>query len=351
MSSTAIATRPDPSVSAVESRGFLIVESFDQAIKVADYINKSALVPDSYRGKPADIVIAMQYGMELGFSPLQALWSVAVVNGRPTVWGDALPALVMSWGGDMIDEEPQGDDPEKWVAVCTVTRPGKEPKRKSFSWKQAKRAGLANKKGTWQDYPEVMLLWRARGFAVRAAYPDKLKGLILAEEASDYSDATQEPSEPRRVGSSSTTPASTPAASSPTEVASASTSPTQTAMEAGARSSAPVPSKPQPASVAPAEQVERPVKILNTSAVQTASGNLLYEITTTRGVFYTQSEDLYKGVATCEGTDTEMAISYKMARKDADRVRVITKLGLHEETPATAAPTDSAADGGEAMLS
>ena len=67
--STALTSRPDT--------GFLTIDSFDQAIKVADYINKSALVPDAYRGKPADIVIAMQYGMELGLSPMQALQSVS----------------------------------------------------------------------------------------------------------------------------------------------------------------------------------------------------------------------------------------------------------------------------------
>jgi hypothetical protein len=34
--------------------------------------------------------------MELGFMPMQALQSIAVVNGRPSVWGDGFLALIMS---------------------------------------------------------------------------------------------------------------------------------------------------------------------------------------------------------------------------------------------------------------
>ncbi len=342
MSETALATRHQESALAVaESRGFFVIESFKQAIEVAEYINKSQLVPDAYRCKPADIVIAMQYGMELGLSPLQALQSVAVINGKPSIYGDAVPAIVVGLPEceDIIEQEAQGEVPEQWVAMCTVKRRGKEPKTRSFSWLDAKRAGLANKKGPWTDYPKRMLLMRARGFAIRDAFPDRMKGMILAEEAMDYTEPTATPSEPRRVGEGATPDAqhktaspspqasqhSTPAA--PTEAAPVSPSPANTP-------------PPATASVAPAERVERPLTIVDTKMLANPSApddRKLYEIVTSRGVFYTFDELLYKSAASCEGTDTLFAITWKKGKKNGQDVKVMLKLGLHEEEPAPAA--------------
>jgi hypothetical protein len=50
----------------------------------------------------------------------------------------------------------------------------------------AKRAGLLGKAGPWAQYPARMLALRARGFALRNAFADALRGLITAEEAQDY---------------------------------------------------------------------------------------------------------------------------------------------------------------------
>jgi hypothetical protein len=53
----------------------------------------------------------------------------------------------------------------------------------------AKRAGLAGKSGPWSQYPARMLALRARGFALRNAFADALRGLVTAEEAQDYPQA------------------------------------------------------------------------------------------------------------------------------------------------------------------
>jgi len=57
--------------------------------------------------------------------------------------------------------------------------------RRTFSVKDARLAGLMNKAGPWKQYPKRMLQMRARGFAIRDAFPDALKGVITYEEASD----------------------------------------------------------------------------------------------------------------------------------------------------------------------
>jgi hypothetical protein len=64
--------------------------------------------------------------------------------------------------------------------------------QQKFSYQDAQRAGLTSKKGPWTQYPERMLQMRARGFAIRDAFPDVLSGVITREEAEDYPQRTAE---------------------------------------------------------------------------------------------------------------------------------------------------------------
>jgi len=84
------------------------------------------------------------------------------------------------------------------VAVCVAQRKGRKPVIAKFSVEDAKRAGLWGKQGPWTAYPKRMMQMRARGFALRDAFPDVLKGLITAEEAHDYPDEAK-PKQPRDI--------------------------------------------------------------------------------------------------------------------------------------------------------
>lgn len=160
--------------------------SFEEAYRIAKVLAASDLVPKDYREKPENCLVAMQWGADIGLPGLQALQNIAVINGRPSIWGDAAKALVLSHPAcDDIEESIEGDG-DGMVAVCIVKRKGKKPVEQRFSVTDAKKAGLWNKSGPWQAYPKRMLQMRARGFALRDAFPDALRGLVLAEEAQDY---------------------------------------------------------------------------------------------------------------------------------------------------------------------
>jgi hypothetical protein len=92
-----------------------------------------------------------------------------------------------------VEEFFEGEGTPNPVAVCIAHRRGRKPVTAKFSVEDAKRAGLWNKQGPWTSYPKRMLQMRARGFALRDAFPDALKGLITTEEAEDYpAEAKQE---------------------------------------------------------------------------------------------------------------------------------------------------------------
>jgi hypothetical protein len=161
-----------------------------EAMEFSKMLADSSMVPRAYQGKPQDIMVCVQWGYELGLAPMQALQNIAVINGKPSVYGDAMAALVQaSPVCDGIDETFEGvEGTGEFAAVCIARRKGRQPVTIKFSVNDAKRAGLWNKQGPWTQYPKRMLQMRARGFALRDAFPDVLKGLISAEEAADYPD-------------------------------------------------------------------------------------------------------------------------------------------------------------------
>lgn len=161
--------------------------TFTEARQFAEELASSSLVPKQYVNKPLDVLVAMQWGAELGLAPMQALQNIAVINGKPSVYGDAMMALVQaSPVCEDIKEYMEGEGTPNPVAVCVATRRNRTPVVAKFSVEDAKRAGLWGKQGPWQAYPKRMMKMRARGFALRDAFPDVLKGLISAEEAEDY---------------------------------------------------------------------------------------------------------------------------------------------------------------------
>lgn len=158
-------------------------QNITEAMQMADMLAKSQMVPKSYQNKPQDTLVAMMMGSELGLNPIQALQNIAVINGKPSIYGDAMLALVQNhpaFGG--IKEEY---DDSTATAVCTVWRKGGEKHTVRFSKADAEKAGLWGKPGPWTQYPKRMQTFRARGFALRDQFADALAGLISREEAED----------------------------------------------------------------------------------------------------------------------------------------------------------------------
>ena len=155
--------------------------TFEQAQQFAKHLADSDLVPKDFQRKPGNCFVAMQWGSELGLKPLQAVQSIAVINGRPAMWGDALMALVRSSHlCEWIIEEDDGK-----TATCRVKRRGEPEQSRTFSIDDAKAAGLAGKSGPWSQYPKRMRQLRARAFALRDVFADVLRGMAMAEEVQD----------------------------------------------------------------------------------------------------------------------------------------------------------------------
>ncbi len=163
----------------------LAPKNLPEAMQFAEMLAKSSMVPRDYIGKPANILVATIHGREIGLPALQAMQSIAVINGKPGLFGDAMLAVCMGHPDfEDIQETIEGKDDER-VAVCRVKRKKRSWVEFRFSVEDAKTAGLWKKTGPWTQYPERMLKFRARGFALRDCMPDALRGMVSAEELKD----------------------------------------------------------------------------------------------------------------------------------------------------------------------
>ncbi len=180
----AVPQSPPASV-AMTARG-LNPTNFDELWRCASAVKKSGLAPSNL-DTTEKIFVAMAHGLEVGLRPMQSLQRIAVINGRPTLWGDAMIGLVRASGQlerftESFDGREGGDT---FKAVCVAKRLNSDEVRTEFSVGDAKTAGLWGKGGPWKTNPKRMLQMRARSFALRDLFADVLGGLHMAEEMTD----------------------------------------------------------------------------------------------------------------------------------------------------------------------
>jgi hypothetical protein len=164
--------------------------TLEEMWRFSQYVAKSGLAPKGMQS-PEAVFVAIEMGAEIGMTAMSSIQNIAVINGRPAIWGDALLGVCKASG--VFDEEAFSETisntGEHREAICTVRRlPNGKPCTRKFSVVDAKAAQLWGKAGPWQQYPARMLQLRARAFALRDTFPDVLRGFRMAEEAQDYID-------------------------------------------------------------------------------------------------------------------------------------------------------------------
>jgi len=170
-----------------EFRG-LQPRTFSEIMEFADVLSKSTIVPEAYRGQPANILLAMQMGSEVGLSPMQSLTNVYIIDGKPSLSTDAMLAVAKSsvhWDPAGFDVKYEGTGDNR-KCIVTVQRKGEKAQRGEFVTSTARAAGkMSNPKSNWSLYPDDMLRARAMGRALKMAFPAEIKGFKSREEAED----------------------------------------------------------------------------------------------------------------------------------------------------------------------
>lgn len=150
----------------------------------------ASIVPEAYRGKPADMMIAANLGASMGLSPAESLYRIAVIKGKPTASAELIASKVREAGHRLRIE---GDDTS---ATCTIIRsddPDYEFKEtRDIKW--AERMGLTAQPN-YKKQPATMLKNRAITACARLACPEALYGVAYTpdeiQESPDF--RTSEP--------------------------------------------------------------------------------------------------------------------------------------------------------------
>lgn len=186
---------------AVGDLGYIVPTNVEEAARMAKAVIIGGFAPDSYNNDPNKILLGIMAAMEAGLQPLYGLRQIAIINGRPTIWGDAAMALVQSknliaeYREEKIGTPPTDKDLSKWPDDygwrVTIKRRGQTGEYVAdFTVGMAKRAGLwlNAKKVPWMQHPDRMLRIRARSFPLRDGFADALAGLAIREEVEDFHD-------------------------------------------------------------------------------------------------------------------------------------------------------------------
>lgn len=163
-------------------------ERFNELFTKAQYLAKSDLVPDSYRNKPSNCMIALDTADRLGVSPLFVMEQLVIVRGKRSWSGQACSLLVNNYPKfkdvELVYVGKEGED--SWGAYVQAVRRdnGKIVKGTTVTMKMAKEEGwTSNTK--WRSMPSQMMGYRAYSFFARLHCADVLNGFMTEGEPED----------------------------------------------------------------------------------------------------------------------------------------------------------------------
>lgn len=166
----------------------LEAQALDAWMKNANVLSDSDLLPKEYRGKPANVLLAIQTGAPLGFGVIESINGIHIINGKPTMSADLVQAAVRKAGHRL---RVTGDDTFAEASIVRADDPDFEFKVR-WDMERAKSAGLTSNP-TWKNYPAAMLRSRAITEVARMGASDALHGVIYTPEELGHVEATESP--------------------------------------------------------------------------------------------------------------------------------------------------------------
>ncbi len=142
----------------------------------AEVLVKSGFLPIAIN-TPEKALAIMQKGRELKIPPMEALSSINIIQGKPSVSPQLMLALARRTGQL---EDLQMEVSEK-AAKVIIKRKGQSPYTTTFGIKEATDLQLI-KKDNYIKQPGIMFQWRALAQNLRVTFPDAIAGLYLVEE-------------------------------------------------------------------------------------------------------------------------------------------------------------------------
>lgn len=165
----------------------IVQYGLNEQIQYANEVSKASIIPMAYRGKPADIIVAIGFGQSMGLSPAESLYRINVIQGKPTMSAELIAAQVRKAGHKLRISKDEAslsvtativrsDDPDYPISVT-----------RDRAW--AQQMGLTGK-DNYRKQPLTMLTWRAITACAREACPEALFGVAYTPDEMHDMDET-----------------------------------------------------------------------------------------------------------------------------------------------------------------
>jgi len=164
---------------AISTPNFMAPQVWQMMTQQAETLVKSGFLPKDVNTPQKAIAIIMA-GYELGIQPWQALSTINVIQGKPTISPQLMLALIQR-SGQLEDITIDGNDQQ---CIVTLKRKGQVAHAETFTMADAKKMNLAGKTN-WTQQPATMLKWRAVAACARIVFPDVILGLYTPDEMGD----------------------------------------------------------------------------------------------------------------------------------------------------------------------
>ncbi len=172
----------------------IVPTTLGEVFAMAEMVHSAGLSPTSVTS-PQQLTIIFLKAMEIGMPPMSAMDCIGVINGKPCLYGDAIPSLLWSRGFKIKEWYENENDLENIVAHCTITRPEGNEYSFRYSAQDARDNGLWDtrvkdskgnpNKAPWFRFRKRMVRMRCRGWGARDCATDVLRGIPIYEEQAD----------------------------------------------------------------------------------------------------------------------------------------------------------------------
>jgi len=157
----------------------------EKQIEKAKIIASSDLLPPSFKGKPGNILLAIELAQDLGVSPFSVIQNVNVIHGKLSFSSTFLLALLRK-SKEFKKVDFVLDNELKTCFVKATRSDDSTISGPPVSLEMARSEGWSTKAGSkWKTMPELMLRYRAAAFFVRSCVPELLFGFQTQDEIED----------------------------------------------------------------------------------------------------------------------------------------------------------------------
>lgn len=165
-------------------------KSMNNAWRTAKMLAESDLLPETYRGKPQNVIIALDAAVRLNMSPMLVAQNLYVVQGKPG-WSGSFCAAAINGSGKFTPLEyifvgQEGTPTMGCMARAVRLSTGTVCTSDTITMQMARDEGWLDKRGSkWKTMPRQMMMYRAASFFARAFCPEVLLGFQTVEEVQD----------------------------------------------------------------------------------------------------------------------------------------------------------------------